>query len=113
MEVIGVLPKLRAQFRLSRAELQRLENGRNHHRRQRTRINVRVRVETQILQRLSGTGNKAPERAERLRECAANERYALFYPKLLSRSTAMLTARHHEVRFITEDADAVRLCHSD
>ena len=36
MEVIGVLPKLGAQFRLSRAEFQRFENGRNHYGRQRT-----------------------------------------------------------------------------
>src|SRR6266446_9864987 len=36
VEVIGVFPKLRTQFWLTGAELQRLQNGRDHYRRQRT-----------------------------------------------------------------------------
>src|SRR5438552_5918882 len=52
LEIIGVFPKLGTQFRLTGAELQRLENGRDHHGRKRTGVNIRVRVEAQILQRL-------------------------------------------------------------
>src|SRR5438552_18817283 len=68
MEVIGVLPKSCTQFRLGGAEFERLENGRNHHWRQRTRVNIRMRVEPQILQRLFRTGDEASQRAESLRE---------------------------------------------
>ena len=66
-----------------------------------------MRVETQILQRLFGTGNKTSERTERLRKRPVNERDALFHAELLSRSTAMLTARQHRVRFINENAGIV------
>src|SRR5437016_9630931 len=45
LEIIGVFPKLGTQFRLTGAELQRLENGRDHHGRKRTGVNIRVRVE--------------------------------------------------------------------
>src|SRR5437868_1124103 len=112
MEVIGVLPKLLTQFWLTGAEFQRFEDGRNYHRRQCTRINVRMRVKAQILQRLSRTGNKTSERAERFRERAVNKRDLLFYPELLSRSTAIVTARKHRVGFVNENARVVRLCHS-
>src|SRR5882724_1005198 len=112
VEIIGVLPKLLAQFRLTGAELQRFENRRDHHWWQRTRVNVRMRVETQVLQCLLRTCNKAAQRAERFRECPINEWDALFYAKMLSRSTTMLSACQHRVRFINKNARIVRLCHS-
>src|SRR5437667_12797414 len=109
VEVIGVFPKLRAQFRLTGAELERLQNGRNHHRRQRTGVNIRMRIETQVLQRLFRARNKTSQRAERLGERSIKERDAIFYAKLLSRSTAMLAACQHGVRFVTETTGAMRL----
>src|SRR5215216_2886400 len=71
-----------------------------------------MRVEAQILQRLSGTGNEASERAERLRERAVNKRDALFHGELLSRSTAMLATCQHRVCLINENAGVMRFCYS-
>src|SRR6266496_1162605 len=112
MEIIGILPKLRTQFRLTGAELQCFQNGRDHHRRQRTGINVRMRVKTQILQRLPRTGDKASERAESFRERPVDEWDAFFYTKMLGRPTAMLATCQRRVRFINENARAVRLCYA-
>src|SRR6266702_1537567 len=95
VKVIGVFPKLRAQFRLTGAELERFQNGRDHHWRQRTGVNIRMRIETQVLQRLFRARNKTSQRAERLGERSIKERDAIFYAKLLSRSTAMLAACQH------------------
>src|SRR5207249_4033650 len=83
MEVIGILPKLRTQFRLGGAEFERLENGRDHHRRQRTRVDIRMRVEPQILQCLFRTGDEASQRAKSLRESSIKQRDAVFDAKLL------------------------------
>src|SRR5262249_13487340 len=65
MEVIGVLPKFGAQFRLSRPELERFENRGDHDGRQRARVYVRMRVKAQILQRLPGTGDETAQCSER------------------------------------------------
>src|SRR4029077_3991085 len=92
MEIIGVLPKLGAKFRLTRAELQCLENCRDHHRRQSAGINVRMCIETQILQSLFRPRDEASQRAESFRERPVNEWDAFFYAKLLSRATTMLAA---------------------
>src|SRR5207249_7917457 len=110
VKVIGVFPKLRTQFRLTGAELQRLQNGRDHYRRQCTGVNIRMRIETQVLQRLFRARNKTSQRAERLGERSIKERDAIFYAKLLSRSTAMLAACQHGVRFVNEkDLKSTRL----
>src|SRR6266576_4327429 len=111
MEIIGVLPKLRTQFRLAGAELQCFQNGRDHHRWQRTGINVRMRVETQVLQCLLRTSNKASERAESFGERPIDEWDAFFYTKMLSGSTTMFAACQCRVRFINKNARAVRLCY--
>src|ERR1700758_4732218 len=47
VKVIGIFPKLHTQLRLTCADLEGLQNGRNHHRRQRTGVNIGMRVETQ------------------------------------------------------------------
>src|SRR6516225_9933191 len=66
VEVIGVFPKFPAQFGLTRPEFQRFKNCRDDDRRQRTRIYVRMRVKTQILQRFLGTRDETAQRSERL-----------------------------------------------
>src|SRR5437667_6057637 len=109
VEVIGVFPKLHPQFRLTGAEFQCFQNGRNHHRRQRTGVNIRMRIETQILQCLLRTRDKASQRSERFGECSINERDAIFDAKLLSRTTAMVAACQHGVRFVNENTCAMRL----
>src|SRR5207244_9697849 len=88
VKVIGVFPKLRTQFRLTGAELQRLQNGRDHYRRQCTGVNIRMRIETQVLQRLFRARNKTSQRAERLGERSIKDREPIFYAKLLSASTS-------------------------
>ena len=56
VEIIGVFPKLRAEFRLADADLERLAKfGRDHDGGQRAGIDVGMRVEAQILQRLAAT----------------------------------------------------------
>src|SRR5215471_8381780 len=110
VKVIGILPKLRTQFWLTCAELQRFENGCDHHRRQRTRVNIRMRVETQILQRLLRTGYEPSERAESFGEGPINKRDAIFHPEVLRRPAAMLAASQHRVCFINKNARAVRPC---
>src|SRR5438045_9686742 len=66
VKVIGVFPKLCAQFGLTGAELERLQKGRDHHWRQRTGVNIRMRVETQISQCLLRSRDKPAKRAERV-----------------------------------------------
>src|SRR6266542_2877000 len=44
-----------------------------------------------------------------LGECSVKERDAIFYAKLLSRSTAMLAACQHRVGFVNENTGAMRL----
>jgi hypothetical protein len=113
MEVIGILPKLHTQFRLAGAKLQRLENGRDHHWRQRTRVNIRMRVEPQVLQRLFRTGDEASQRAERLRESSIQQRDTVFDAKLLGCPATVFAARQHRVSFINKHARPVRLRHSN
>src|SRR5437870_10547918 len=112
VELISVFPKLRTQFRLTGAELQRLQNGRDHYWRQCTGVNIRMRIETQVLQRLFRARHKTSQRAERFRERSIKERDAIFYAKPLSRSTAMLAACQHGVRFVNENARTMRLRYS-
>src|SRR3954452_15685637 len=110
MEVLGVFPELRAQFRLSRAELERFENSRDYHRWKRARVHVRMRVETQILQRLFRTGDESSQSSKCIGECSVKERDTIFHAKLLGGPTPMFAARKHRVRFIDENARTVRFC---
>src|ERR1043166_6747668 len=109
VKVIGVFPKLRAQFRLAGAEFERFENCCNHHGRQRTRINIWMGIEPQVLQRLLRARDKTSQRAEGFGKRPVNERDAIFYAKLLSRSTAMLAAGQHGMRFVNENARTMGL----
>src|SRR6266571_2424753 len=109
VKVIGVFPKLRAEFRLTGAELERFQNGRDHHWRKRTGVNIRMRVETQILQCLLRARDKAAQRAECFGERSINERDAIFHAEVLGCSSTMFAAAQHGVRFINENARAMRL----
>src|SRR5438132_9362666 len=68
VEVVSVFPKLHTQFWLARAELERFENCRDHNGRQRARVNVRMCVKTQILQRFFRTGDESSQGTKRLGE---------------------------------------------
>src|SRR5262249_11068068 len=63
-KVIRIFPKPLSQFRSCGSELERLGNSRDHHRGQRARVNIRMRIETQVLQSLARAGDESSERAE-------------------------------------------------
>src|ERR1041385_9351813 len=65
-EIIRIFPKPPSQFRTCGSELQRFGDSCDHHCGQGARVNIRMRVAAQVLQRLARAGNESSERAERL-----------------------------------------------
>ncbi len=107
VKIIGVFPEPRAQLRLSLRDFERLQNRRDHDRRQRAGIDIRMRVEAQVLQRLARARDEAAERAEGFREGPVSQPDAIFDPEFFRRPTAMLTAGEGGMRLVDEDARAV------
>ena len=68
-----------------------------------------MRIETQILQRLPGAGDKSAERAEGFRESSVSQADAILDSKLFRRAATVLAAGEDGMRFIDEDARPVRL----
>ena len=67
VKVIGVFPQdLPQSGSLANGNLRRFEETGDDDRRQRTRINVRMRIKSQILQGLFRAGHKTAERSESL-----------------------------------------------
>src|SRR6266566_8195707 len=110
VEVIGVLPKFSAQFWLARAELKGFENCRDHNRRQRTGVNVWMRIKAQILQRLLRTCDKSSQSAKGFRKCAINERNPVLHVKFLSRATTMFATSQHGVGLVNKNARSMGFC---
>src|ERR1043166_2009615 len=108
VKVMGIFPELHAQFWLTGAELERLQGRRDPPWRQRAGVNIRMRVETQILQRLLRARDKATQRPERFGERSIHEWNAIFHATVLSRPSAAFAAAKHGVRFINENTGTVR-----
>src|SRR4029434_6061110 len=102
MKVIGVFPKLPAEFRLAHADFKRFERRRDDDGRQRTRINIGMRIKAQIFERLTRPRHKSSQRAERFRKRSVNKRNAIFHSKLLSRPAAILATGQHGMSFVYE-----------
>ena len=70
VEIIGVLPKLPAQLRLARADLERFQNRGHDDGGQRTGVNVGMGVEAEVLQRLARARRRNRRARQRLsRRC--------------------------------------------
>src|SRR6516162_904473 len=70
-----------------------------------------MRIKAEILQRLLRTGDKPAQRAERFGKCSVDERRAIFDTKFFGRAATVFATAKNGVRFIDEDACAVRLSH--
>jgi hypothetical protein len=81
--------------------------SRQNGRRQRTGVNVWMRIKAQILQRLLRTGNEASQRAESFGKCAINERNPVLHLKFLSRATTMFATSQHRVGLVNKNARAM------
>ena len=68
-----------------------------------------MRIKAEILQRLLRTGDKPAQRAERLGKCSVDERRAIFDAEFFGRAAPVFATAKNGVRFIDEDARAVRL----
>src|SRR6266478_8206971 len=77
--------------------------------RQRARINIRVRVKPQVLERLLRSGDKSAKRAERLRKGAVDERDAVLHFELFSGAATVFATAENRVRFVNENTCAMRL----
>src|SRR5437763_13740939 len=64
MEIMRVLPKPRPQFRLSSSNLERFENCGDDNRRQSARVNIRVRIKSEVTQCFLRARDKSAERAK-------------------------------------------------
>src|SRR5207237_8426700 len=64
MEIMRVLPKPRPQFGLLSSNLERFENRGHDNRRQRARVNIWVRIKSEVTQRFLRPGDKSAERAK-------------------------------------------------
>src|SRR5207244_1369932 len=75
--------------------------------RQRARINIWVRIKSQILQGLFRSGDKSAQRTERLGKGAVDERDTVFHSKLFGRASPVFATTKDRVRFVNENACAV------
>src|SRR5262245_35781205 len=71
-----------------------------------------MRVKSEILQRLLGTGNEASQRSERFGERSINKRHAVFHSELFRRPAPMLATCQRGMRFINKNARAMRFRNS-
>src|SRR6266576_2997160 len=109
VKIIGILPKDLSQCRsVADRNLQRFEETSDDNRRQRARINIRVRVKPQVLERLLRSGDKSAKRAERLRKGAVDERDAVLHFELFSGAATVFATAEDRVRFVNKTACAVR-----
>ena len=94
-KIIGVFPEPRSSLRLARRDLDRFQNCPDHDRRKRAGVDVGMRVEAKIIERLGTARDKSAQRAECFRERAVDERNAILDSENFGGAAAILAARQH------------------
>src|ERR1700719_305823 len=90
VKVIGVFPEgLPQSSAVADGDLQCFEETSDDDWWQRARINVRMRIKSQILQGLFRSGDKSADGAERLRKGAVDQWNAVFHSKLFGRAATV------------------------